>query len=105
MDSIQAFRMKLKPGMQAEYEKRHAEIWPELKTLLSENGIYDYRIFLDEETYFLFAVQKVKGSGGSQNLGAEIVVRKWWHFMADLMEVNEDESPVSVPLKEVFYLP
>ena len=40
-----AFKMKLKPGMQAEYEKRHAEIWLELVALLKENGIADYTIF------------------------------------------------------------
>lgn len=38
----EAFKMFLKPGCEAEYERRHAQIWPELKQLLSENGVYDY---------------------------------------------------------------
>ena len=54
-----AFKMKLKPGFEAEYKKRHDEIWPELQSLLSETGIQDYSIFLDEETLALFAVQKI----------------------------------------------
>jgi len=45
-----AFKMKLKPGFETEYKKRHDEIWPELQSLLSETGIQDYSIFLDEET-------------------------------------------------------
>ncbi|WOK04687.1 L-rhamnose mutarotase [Imperialibacter roseus] len=99
-----AFKMKLKPGFAAEYKKRHDEIWPELKQLLSDSGVSDYSIFLDEETNTLFAVQSVSGAGGSQNLGQNPIVRKWWAYMADIMETNEDNSPVSVGLAEVFYM-
>ena len=52
-----AFKMKLKPGNEAEYKKRHEDIWPELTKLLTESGISDYTIFLDRETNILFAVQ------------------------------------------------
>ena len=99
-----AFKMKIKPGTADEYKKRHDEIWPELSELLKESGVFDYSIFLDEETDTLFAVQKVKGDGGSQDLGSNAVVQKWWKYMADIMEVNDDFSPVSVPLKEVFFM-
>ncbi|TIV48253.1 MAG: L-rhamnose mutarotase, partial [Mesorhizobium sp.] len=51
-----AFRMKLNPGMRAEYKRRHDEIWPELVVLLREAGISDYSIHLDEETNILFGV-------------------------------------------------
>ena len=99
-----AFKMKLKPGFTAEYKKRHDEIWPELSALLSANGISDYTIFLDEETNILFAVQQQNGSS-SQDLGSTEIVQKWWAYMADIMETNADNSPVSISLKEVFYLP
>lgn len=98
-----AFKMKLKPGFEQEYRKRHDEIWPELSALLKQNGISDYTIFLDEETNALFAVQKLSGQS-SQNLGQTEIVKKWWAYMADLMETNPDNSPISVPLKEVFHL-
>lgn len=99
-----AFKMKLNPGQVIEYKKRHDEIWPELKRLLKDNGVYDYSIFLDEETNILFAVQKQSGTGSSQDLGSTEIVQKWWKFMADIMETNPDHSPVSVPLTEVFYM-
>ena len=99
-----AFKMKIKPGAAAEYKRRHDEIWPELSALLKNAGVSDYSIFLDEETGILFAVQNVGGKGGSQDLGENPIVRKWWAYMADIMDVNEDNSPVSVPLREVFYL-
>ena len=97
--------MKLKAGFAEEYKKRHDEIWPELEELIRGTGVSDYSIFLDEETNTLFAVQKIAGDGGSQDLGSNPVVQKWWEFMADIMETNPDNSPVSIPLKEVFYLP
>lgn len=99
-----AFKMKLKPGFKDEYKKRHDEIWPELKELLKENGISDYTIFLDEETNFLFAVQQQDGAQSSQDLGQTEIVQKWWAYMADIMDSNPDNSPVSIPLTKVFHL-
>ena len=37
--------------------------------------------------------------------GADTAInRKWWDFMADIMETNPDNSPVSVDLQNVFHL-
>ena len=99
-----AFKMKLKPGCAGEYKKRHDEIWPELSKLLKESGISDYSIFLDHETNTLFAVQKQDVDVSSPDLGENIIVKNWWKYMADIMETNEDFSPVTSPLTEVFHL-
>lgn len=100
-----AFTMKLKPGFRDEYKRRHDEIWPELKSLLKEAGISEYSIFLDETSDTLFAFQKVEeGSAGSQDLGTNDIVQRWWAYMADIMETNEDNSPVTRKLPELFYL-
>jgi L-rhamnose mutarotase len=98
-----AFKMKLKPGFKDEYQKRHNEIWPELSALLKANGISDYTIFLDEETNTLFGVQMLSGES-SQDLGSTEIVQKWWTYMADIMDTNPDNSPVSTPLTKVFHL-
>lgn len=99
-----AFKMKLRPGFEAEYKKRHDEIWPELETLLSEAGISDYSIFLDEETLTLFAVQKLKGNFDETVIPNNPIVKKWWAYMADIMDTHPDNAPVSVPLIEVFHM-
>lgn len=96
--------MYLKPGCAAEYVRRHDAIWPELKKLLGESGVSDYSIFRDPETDQLFAVQKISGEGGSQELGSEEIVRRWWASMKDIMETNPDDSPVSIPLEECFHM-
>ncbi|WP_321519097.1 L-rhamnose mutarotase [uncultured Bacteroides sp.] len=99
----EAFKMYLKPGFEKEYEKRHAAIWPELKKLLEESGVSDYSIFWDKETNILFAVQKTDGNG-SQDLGDNPIVQKWWAYMADIMDTNPDNSPISIPMPEVFHM-
>ncbi len=99
-----AFKMKLKPGFTEEYQKRHDKIWPELASLLKQSGISNYSIFLDEASNTLFAYQEVTRDSGSQDLGSNPIVQKWWAYMADIMETNSDNSPVTVPLNEVFYL-
>jgi L-rhamnose mutarotase len=98
-----AFKMKLKPGFEKEYKKRHDEIWPELSGELTRAGVFDYSIFLDEETLTLFAVQKLEDDNTADQLPNNPVVRKWWDYMADIMEVNPDHSPVEKRLPEVFH--
>jgi L-rhamnose mutarotase len=98
-----AFKMKLKPGYEAEYKRRHDEVWPELSRALSQAGVSDYSIFLDEETLTLFAVQKLSDNNTAGDLPQEAIVRKWWDYMSDIMEVNADRSPVCKPLRQVFY--
>ena len=96
--------MKLKPGAISAYKKRHDELWPDLHKLLKDAGISEYSIFFDEETHILFAFQKQTGDLGSQDLGKKEIVQRWWKFMADIMETNPDNSPVSTLLTEVFFM-
>ena len=98
-----AFKMKLKPGARQEYKRRHDALWPEMNTLLKANGIHEYHIFHDAETDILFAVQKVD-EGERPFLKTEGILQKWWDHMADLMEVNPDNSPLVVNLEQVFQL-
>lgn len=87
-----------------EYKNRHDQIWPKLQKLLKNVGISEYSIFFDEETNSLFGYQKISGADGSQSLGSEDIVKRWWNYMADIMETKEDNSPVSTLLNEIFYL-
>ncbi len=99
-----AFIMHLKPGNEAEYKRRHDEIWPELEDILRSAGISNYSIYLDRNTNTLFAFQILTDNATDNELPANSVVRKWWDFMKDLMETNPDNSPVCDPLIEVFHM-
>ena len=100
-----AFKMKIFNGVEEEYKRRHDEIWPELKELLISSGIHDYSIFLDESTNSLFGILKVENAEALNSLPANAIMQKCWAYMKDLMECNADNSPISIPLKEVFHLP
>lgn len=101
---VNGFIMKLKPGMGEIYKKRHDSIWPDLKQALVDSGIVDYVIFLEEETGQLFAFQYLSDSHTSHNLKDNPIIQRWWNFMADIMVVNPDKSPVVSELKNVFSL-
>ncbi|MCB8837190.1 L-rhamnose mutarotase [Aurantimonas sp. VKM B-3413] len=97
-----AFRMRLLPGYADEYRRRHDEIWPELVELLRHAGVRDYAIYLDPETNALFAVLDRRRNHGMDALPDHPVMRRWWAMMADIMEVEADQAPVTVPLQPMF---
>jgi len=99
----QAFMMRLKPGFEAEYRKRHDEIWPELSALLKAAGIRVYSIFLDTKSGTLFAVQKLVDNNTNDDLPNHPIMKQWWAYMADIMETNPDNSPATQTLEEVFH--
>ena len=99
-----AFKMKLRAGFENEYKKRHDELWPALRALLKSSGISEYSIFLDPSSLELTGVLQVEDSGVLEKLPQHSVMKRWWAYMRDIMETNPDDSPVSIPLKEVFYL-
>lgn len=98
------FKMKLYPGMEAEYEKRHNELWPQMQDMIHEYGGKNYTIFLDRETLVLYGYIEVEDPAKWDESADTAINRKWWDFMADIMETNPDNSPVSVDLHEVFHL-
>jgi L-rhamnose mutarotase len=97
--------MQLFPGKVEEYRRRHDNLWPELRDLLKSSGIQEYSIFLDEKTNALFGVLRIADTLKLDDLPAQPVMKEWWRHMSDIMETNPDHSPISIPLKEVFYLP
>lgn len=100
-----AFKMKLFKGCEDEYKRRHDSCWPELQQLLKDSGVEDYSIFVDDKTNILFGVLTIDDPLKLDQLSQHPVMKKWWAYMKDIMESNADNSPISIPLKEVFYLP
>ncbi|MDR2535712.1 MAG: L-rhamnose mutarotase [Treponema sp.] len=99
-----AFAMRLRPGCEKEYKKRHDEIWAELKAELRKAGVSDYSIYLDPKTNTLFAFQYLADDATDGDLAQKDIVKKWWHTMKDLMDTNIDESPVCDNLQEMFHM-
>ena len=96
--------MKLYPKMEKEYEKRHNELWQEMKDMIHEYGGKNYTIFLDKETNTLFGYIEIEDEELWNKTAETEICKKWWKFMADIMETNSDNSPVTFDLKEAFHL-
>ncbi|UOQ44990.1 L-rhamnose mutarotase [Halobacillus salinarum] len=97
--------MYVNKGSYEEYKRRHDELWPEMNAALKEHGAHNYSIFLNEQTGELFAYLEIEDEEKWEQMSGTDVCRRWWAYMADIMETNDDHSPVSVELKDMFYLP
>lgn len=99
-----AFKMKLYPGCEQEYKRRHDLLWPEMKEMIHAHGGRNYSIFLDRETLTLFGAIEIEDEEQWAKGADTEINRKWWDYMADIMETNPDNSPVSVDLPLLFHL-
>lgn len=98
------FRMKLYKGYEEEYEKRHNNLWPEMKEMIHEYGGSNYSIYLDKETNYLYGYIEVDDLDRWNESAKTEICKKWWDYMSDIMETNPDNSPVCIDLKPVFFL-
>ena len=101
---VKGFKMKLYEGQAEEYKKRHSELWPEMIDMIHEHGGKNYSIFLDEETNVLFGYIEIEDEKKWAESADTPINRKWWDFMAPIMETNPDNSPVAIDLREMFHL-
>ena len=101
---VKGFKMKLFPGQEDEYEKRHNLLWNEMKDMIHEYGGKNYTIFLDKESLTLFGYIEIENEEKWAESANTEICRKWWDYMADIMETNSDNSPVNIELKNVFHL-
>lgn len=99
-----AFVMSVNAGREAEYEKRHRPIWPELEKVLKEHGVHNYSIFLHPQTRQLFGYVEIEDETRWNAIASTPICKKWWTYMKDLMPSNPDNSPVSAALREVFHI-
>jgi L-rhamnose mutarotase len=99
-----AFKMLLHPGQAEEYQRRHAALWPEIKTLLADAGVTNYSTYHDPETNILFAYLERPENHRMDELPQHPAMQRWWAFMKDIMAANPDNSPVMAPLVEVFHM-
>ena len=99
-----AFRMYVNPDAHAEYERRHRPIWQELEAALKDHGVKSYSIFLETDSDQLFGYAEIESEERWAAIADTDVCKRWWAFMSDVMPSNDDNSPISTDLKEVFHI-
>jgi L-rhamnose mutarotase len=98
-----AFGLRLKPGHEAEYKRRHDAIWPEMRAALLDAGILHYEIHLCRPEGILFAWIIRRKDHGMDRLAENEVVRRWQVHMSDIL-VQAEGGPLRLPLEPMFSL-
>jgi len=101
-----AFVIQAKPGMAAEYQRRHNPIWPELQEALKRHGVGNYSIILREDTGELFGYLEVEDEARFERIAEAEVCRRWWRYMTEVLVSESNDSPKAKEdmLREVFHL-
>ena len=96
--------MSVNEGAEAEYERRHRPIWKDLEETLLAHGVLTYSIYIDPATRDLFGYVEIESEERWDAIAQTEVCQRWWRHMRDLMPANDDTSPVSRDLREVFHV-
>ena len=86
-----AWVLGVRPGYEAEYLKRHDEIWPEMLAALKAAGIRNYNIFRHGLVLFgFFETDDLEATKAS--LRRSEADRKWSEWMAPIMKIEVDPA-------------
>ena len=98
------FTMRLLPGAEAEYRRRHAAVWPEMLGALRAAGARNYSIFLDQDR--LFAYLEVDDFDAFRaSMAATEVNDRWQAEMAALIDpLTDPATGFHQRLEEIFRL-
>ena len=98
------FRMRLRPGAEAEYVRRHTAVWPELLADLSAAGASNYSIFLDGED--LFGYLEVADFGTFRaRMAQSDANNRWQPDMVPLIDpLTDPDTGFHHRMTEVFHL-
>lgn len=91
------FMMRLKPGVEEEYRRRHDAIWPEMLDLMRGAGIRNYTIFRQGTLLFNY-LECGDWDRAVALMGQTDVRARWIEYMSDLLEPGD--APLWTP---VFY--
>jgi L-rhamnose mutarotase len=98
------FRFRIAPGTEAEYERRHQQVWPEMLAAIRHAGYRNYSIFRDGTDLFgYFEADDARVT--LETIAASPVGARWEAFMRDILDRGADDA-TGIPrgLTEVFHL-
>lgn len=98
------FTFQVYPDKLAEYINRHNPVAPEMAAMLKEHGVHNYSLHLAQDDTTLFGYAEIESEDRWNAIADTEICQKWWEDMAPLMRTNDDNSPETKTLREIFYL-
>jgi len=102
-----AFVMHVKEGQEAEYVRRHREVWPQVLADLERAGVEQMNIFMAGRQLFLY-MEVDDYAEAARILGECPESVRWEAYMEPIMEdaggqTYDTENPYPDSLPEVFF--
>ena len=98
------FTMRVLPGKEAEYRRRHAAVWPDMLDALRSAGARDYSIFIRGSDLFAYLVVDDFGAFRA-SMAASPVNARGQAEMASLIDpLTDPATGFHQRLDEVFHL-
>lgn len=99
--------VKLREGTEAEYERYHANVWPEVLATIRQSGIRNYSIFRYQQ--WLFSYFELSDGVSLESIGKVFAARpacvEWEKLMHEIQEPLPESGKENwwVPMKEIFH--
>lgn len=98
------FTFEIYEGMEAEYKKRHDEIWPEMVEALHECGFTNYTIFRRGLNLVGYLECVPDAKTAFAKMGATDVNKRWAEWFKDVIVNLSDSKGNLLEYKEVWHL-
>jgi L-rhamnose mutarotase len=98
------FTFEIYPGMEAEYKKRHDEIWPELVEAIRESGFRNYSLFRREQQIVAYVECHPDVASAFGKLAGYESTGRWGEWFQDVIVSLTDENGQLMTLEEVWHL-
>lgn len=98
------FTFEIRPGTEAEYKKRHDEIWPELVAAIEDAGFENYSLFRRGTQVVGYVECEPDVETAFGKLGPTEVNARWAKWFEDVIVSLTDEQGNLYRLEEVWHL-
>ena len=100
------FQLHVRPDLLDEYTRRHADVWPEMRSALSEAGWRNYSLFLTGDGTLIGYFECDDLAAAQAAMAATEVNARWQSEMSDFFVDLGDSRPDEGirPITEVFHL-
>jgi L-rhamnose mutarotase len=98
------FTFEIRPGTEAEYKKRHDEIWPELVDAIKDAGFANYSLFRRGTTIMAYAECHPDVATAFGKLAPQDVNTRWSKWFEDVIVSLTDENGELYRFEEVWHL-
>jgi L-rhamnose mutarotase len=98
------YTFELVAGMEDEYERRHATVWPELLAALKESGFSNYSLFRRGTEVIAYAECEPTVQAALARLNEYEVNARWSTYIRAIMTRSVDEQGRFFSVREFWHL-